>query len=373
MFKSLAIENLRSLRSMELAAPRRVNLLTGKNNSGKTTVLEGVFLLAGARSPDDLTTLRRIRGESTVAVTRDRETPLPWDSLFPELARASSTIELSALIEGRSAERWAGSGTYTLSISHQPEPVAIGPQIFAARVIGPLNTLDTTRLAWALEYRLTGPREAATPLDETRQLLALDGELTLAPEASAPLPAFFFGSWGREYTQAAQTLRRLQQANALDPVLAVSRAVIPDLVTLELGLAANGIPQVDVRMSSSSRALPLHLLGDGARRVVSIALAATSVRGGLLLIDEVENGIHWSAMRDVWRGLIALAQALDLQVFATTHSAECIFALVDSAREADALNEVAVHRLDRTEDGTRVATYDEDTLAFAADEGWEVR
>lgn len=374
MLSSLHIENLRSLRSFELAAPRRLNVLTGRNNSGKTTVLEGAFLFAGARSPNDLMTLATIRGEAKVAVRRDRDTALPWDGFFPALARESHTIKVTASLSGPISDRLAGPGSYTLSLSHLADPAAIGPQVFAARVVGPLQALDTsTQLAWALESRLVGPAESTKLLTETRLLFALDSGKTFASDHADFLPAYYFGSWAREYAQAPLALRKLQQAKELTPVLDASRALIPDLVDLELGLASDGTPQVDVRTAGPGRALPLHLLGDGARRVVSLALAATSVRGGLLLIDEVENGVHWSAMGEVWRGLLTIARAFDLQVFATTHSAECIRALVHSAREADALSEVAVHRLDRSDFHTQVSTYSDDTLSFAADEGWEVR
>ena len=59
-------------------------------------------------------------------------------------------------------------------------------------------------------------------------------------------------------------------------------------------------------------------------RIFGIALALENAKDGLLLIDEVENGLHYSVQPDVWRFLFQAATKLNVQVFATTHSYDCI-------------------------------------------------
>jgi AAA15 family ATPase/GTPase len=83
-----------------------------------------------------------------------------------------------------------------------------------------------------------------------------------------------------------------------------------------------------------------------------------------LLIDEIENGLHWSILPKVWRFLVETARVLDVQVFATTHSKDCIEALAELHRTDPLLAQrVTVHRLEAGResslrfDAGRVAEY----------------
>ena len=62
LMDSFEVENFRSLKHLKLEKLARVNLLVGKNNSGKTSVLEGIFLLQGAGSHSGLATIEHERG-----------------------------------------------------------------------------------------------------------------------------------------------------------------------------------------------------------------------------------------------------------------------------------------------------------------------
>jgi AAA15 family ATPase/GTPase len=82
-------------------------------------------------------------------------------------------------------------------------------------------------------------------------------------------------------------------------------------------------------------------------RVFALALHLAVARGGFLFLDEIENGLHWSVMPSVWRFLVETARSLDVQVFATTHSKDCLEALADLNRTYPELAEqVSVQRLE---------------------------
>ena len=91
-------------------------------------------------------------------------------------------------------------------------------------------------------------------------------------------------------------------------------------------------------------------------------------RGGALLVDEIENGIHHSMAADMWRFILDVVRELDVQVFATTHSYECIQA-------AQSLNsdDLMVHRLEAGEDGHRCITVHPAQLETAVLHNLEVR
>ncbi len=72
------------------------------------------------------------------------------------------------------------------------------------------------------------------------------------------------------------------------------------------------------------RRMPIGSYGDGLRRLLALRLAVVGANHGFLLIDEIDAGLHWTVMEDVWRLLVEVAKKSDVQIFATTHSLDCI-------------------------------------------------
>ena len=88
-----------------------------------------------------------------------------------------------------------------------------------------------------------------------------------------------------------------------------------------------------------------------------------------MLVDEIENGLHHSVLPDVWRVVGKVAEQFDVQIFATTHSYEC----VEAAREALGPDGFRLHRLEVIDDMTRCVTYDADAVDGAIRHNMEVR
>ena len=74
-------------------------------------------------------------------------------------------------------------------------------------------------------------------------------------------------------------------------------------------------------------------MGDGFKRIFYIILKMLSLKGKRILIDEIEIGIHHTKIKDFWVNIFKIAKELDVQVFATTHSDECIEAFVEASNE----------------------------------------
>ena len=74
-----------------------------------------------------------------------------------------------------------------------------------------------------------------------------------------------------------------------------------------------------------ARLVPAQLLGEGMSRILNLALAISVVPNGIVLVDEFENGLHYTVMEKVWRAVAAFARSYDVQLFATTHSRECVY------------------------------------------------
>lgn len=127
-----------------------------------------------------------------------------------------------------------------------------------------------------------------------------------------------------------------------------------------------------VKLKGHSQPVPLKSLGDGAVRLFSVGLALVNSRDGILLIDEAENGIHYSVQYDFWRMVLRIARDNNTQVLATTHSWDCIQGFSQAAID-DEDAEGILYRLERDDEDVWAIFYPEAQLKIAAEHGNEVR
>jgi AAA15 family ATPase/GTPase len=118
--------------------------------------------------------------------------------------------------------------------------------------------------------------------------------------------------------------------------------------------------------------VPLPLMGEGMVRLASLVLAISNAQDGFVLIDEIENGLHHSILSKLWSAVGEVSRQFNTQVFATTHSNECIAAAHKAFRESGAYD-FRLHRLERIKETILAITYDQETLEAAIEAGLEVR
>jgi len=121
-----------------------------------------------------------------------------------------------------------------------------------------------------------------------------------------------------------------------DDIISILRIIEPQIKSIgfvdDLREKGNRVPMV--RLMTSKIPTPLSSLGEGMNRLLGIALALVNSKDGFLLIDEIDNGIHYSAQSDLWRLIFEGAKRMNVQVFATTHSWDCIEAFQQAATES---------------------------------------
>ena len=130
--------------------------------------------------------------------------------------------------------------------------------------------------------------------------------------------------------------------------------------------------RVVVKLANHSHPVPLRSLGDGATRVFGVALALANCRDGVLLIDEAENGIHYSLQSKLWDMVLCAAEAHNTQVVATTHSKDCIDGFAAAAVKCADIDGNLV-RIGRHNGELRAVEYAMDELQTAAEQDIEVR
>lgn len=124
--------------------------------------------------------------------------------------------------------------------------------------------------------------------------------------------------------------------------------------------------------SNSKERVSLKSLGEGMSRMLRIAMTLVNSQDGILLIDEIESGLHYSVLLDIWRLIFKTARDLHVQVFATTHSSDCIKAFQRAAEE-DKEDEGMLIRLVRKGDKIKAVLFDEGEMETVVENNIEVR
>jgi AAA15 family ATPase/GTPase len=120
------------------------------------------------------------------------------------------------------------------------------------------------------------------------------------------------------------------------------------------------------------RMIPIPIMGEGIGRFLTILLAIASSKGGVVLVDEIETGLHYSAMSSVWKAVANAAREYDVQIMATTHNWECIRAAHEAFSSGNKYD-LTYHRLDRRTDTIECLTYDREMVEEALAAGVEFR
>ena len=142
----------------------------------------------------------------------------------------------------------------------------------------------------------------------------------------------------------AQRYSALVEAGREEELLPSLQALDPRIRRLELLYPANK-PMLYVDIGSD-QLVPLTYMGEGLGYVLYLQLAIMTANNGTVLIDEFENGLHYVALVDAWKAVGIAARQSSVQVFATTHSWECVLAAHRAFAESDE-DDFRLHRLER--------------------------
>ena len=102
-----------------------------------------------------------------------------------------------------------------------------------------------------------------------------------------------------------------------------------------------------VLLKNDDHPLPLKNLGEGTNRIFTIALALVNAKNNILLIDEIDLGLHHSVQKKLWEIIFRFSKTLNVQVFATTHSQDCVETFAEVWDKEDNKNEGNYIRLQR--------------------------
>jgi len=324
MITSLELHNFRGFKLMKLDGCPRFNIIVGPNASGKTALLEAIFL-ASANSPEAALRLRAWRGlAQQVEITPDKSSFSElWGDLF---FWGVESKELFVLLDD--SER--GSRKFSITYETKGElTLPIGKQPINSTIIAPLS------FRW-----LSGGKESIAEVEISEKGMKIG-------TVPALFPAVFVSSSHVISThENASRYSRLSQAGKELDFLNTLQAIYPFIRGLSIELNA-GVPAIFATVEGVAKKIPIPLLGGGINKYLGILLGIQYAAGGVALIDEMENGFFYKSLPQVWYGVVKACLETNTQVFLTTHSLECLRAALPTIKGNE--NQFSLIRMERRE------------------------
>lgn len=348
MIHSIDVRNFRCFRHLEISNVSRLNVVVGDNGAGKTAFLEAVFLPLCA-SPEVGARLRSQRGlDGAFVGPAARIEAALWGGFF---YNADMSLPISLTLSG------SGEEHRSLEISRHPSREAV------------FRSLDDS------------VQTKETPLNFTWK--DSNGEFrTVTPSVSSG--GLSFPSTGEDMDNfflfpANQTIGSAENAGRFsDLSQRGEHKKFVDLFRKEYSWISDinvevygGSPVLFATLKDGGRKLPLPNVSSGINRAVSFMLAIASSNSGVVIIDEIENGLHYSHLVGVWRVLLNFMKEYDCQVFVSTHSQECLWALSKAASRE--MNDISLFQLERGVDESSLRQFTGKDLELALEYHEEVR
>ena len=351
----IAIQQFRGLKNLTLEGLGRINLLVGENDAGKTSVLEAIAVYC---QPLDL--LRWLElAERRDTQGQNQVQTLKW--LFPKSATADEYGQIQIVGSGTAGDAECVAAMELIQ-SRRPDFEASAWRILSRMLLSPPVIVASTanvepqkdRSAAVDQVSSEGPLQSGVRIGQSLRLGAAipqvkhtdvwPSERLTQAAAKRPGPPIKLLSPFTHRLESLQLdlLSDAMRGNLREEVTEAVRLMNPSVLALEI-LTVDGIAQLHIRHSERGL-LPISLFGDGVRRTLTYALALAEVRGGVLLIDELETAIHASVLGPIFAWLLMACRRFNVQLFATTHSLEAVDAVL-GACEKEQLSEVVAYRL----------------------------
>ncbi len=374
-FKTLKIENFRGIKSLEINDLARVNLFVGKNNCGKTSVLESVFLLTGMSNPELLIRIANWRG---IFLTNEND----MRDVFCDLD-CDKGFSLSATQRGRG--RKTGRNLKVTPLYGSFPATQIAPEAVKSRAEGNgqrpahLMTVDSataqTLTGWQYDFSTLSPQNdhKARVLMKPIQPNEVQFEAESSANYSEKLAGRFVHSKREGYDSGL--IDNMLNDKRKDVILDTLRPIENKIQDIRTG--SGGVVLGDIGLEHF---IPINLMGDGLIRLLNILASIDSTSYGLLMIDEIENGLHVSSIEHMWKVVMEQSQRRNTQIFIVTHSNDVVEGLDRALRDYNgglfnAEDEmVACYRLVKhTDDETRAYRYSTEELGQALSSDTDLR
>ncbi|MFN9733171.1 MAG: AAA family ATPase [Microcystis sp.] len=369
MLQSLKIEGFRGFQSFEMANLGRINLLVGKNNSGKTSILEAILIYVSKLDIGKIQKIFNHRGEYS-----HRE------------------IDAANLLGGKVQSYDIKNLFYKYLLKDNQKIVIYEPDKPANRVILSIQCTSKELLSKVNKNNLQAIGSFCLVVEFEHQekvySLSPEGEI-LQINLNDKKPSQDFKKlklfWIAPQSIAVNTNRYFFSQSLLNSTdnlvieaLKIIEPKIEKIATTEEFQQSPFNPEwvgrggFMVKLAGAEEPVSIGSLGDGIWRMLGLVLAMVNLENGILLVDEIDSGLHFTVMTDMWKVVWEIAKKLNIQVFATTHSRDCWQSLAELITEEKITdNDITIQRIDREK--SQSVIFDPEEIVIAAKSNLEVR
>lgn len=352
MIRKVSIENFRGFESIDIPDMSRISLISGRNNVGKSSILEALFLMMDHTSNDSFAKISGFRGSVLGGAAS------LWSPLFYEL---DTDRQIRIIME---EDQETACLCYRRDNEYLP---------FTANGI-PEDVLAAFRLATKNTYSLLFTynngnyhEEGHFFLNGMNALREMKSSLPGNEIKSLPLTRWLNTTVTRLSDAVMNDIGDLELKGKKGDVIEILQELDPAIEDI-LTLSVQGAPQLYLRVSGKH--IPVQYAGDGVLKLLQVCIAAMEIRNGLILIDEIETGLHYSMYGKLWAILEKISAVSNCQIIATTHSYEMISAVPGNIKNR---NDFSYYRIGHGQHGHMVYRYDLNMLGSALEAEMEVR
>ncbi len=354
MLNSFYIKNYRLFEELEIKTLKRVNLIVGKNNVGKSALLEALLI---HHSQGDIRTINAIlkrRGEwlsdeSKAGIGGETEYQGNLSYLFHQRKTKSDEKERFITLGESPKENILLAIDQATNYTDQKT----GDKLLKIVSDKEKKAYLDKELFWILDTK-QGEEYAAsklTPSTDSKfihQLIFSDNE-----------PSDFSELWGKVYLTPKE-----------DQIVQALQIIEPKLKNIGLHPVHQ---KFQARLENLENPILLSSMGGGINRMLTIILSMVNCENGIFLIDEIETGLHWSVQADLWQMVFKLSEELNIQVFATTHSWDTVRTLAKVVEREAKLEETQFIKLTNKAGNTKALSYDQEDFKIAIEDNVEIR
>ena len=356
MIKKIEIERFRGIDHFMMEELTPFTLLAGKNNVGKSSFLEAIFLFYDHFAPDVFAKLSNLRGgfiEPNMSL---------WASLFYQMdTEQELRIKIGYQDDKSATLHFKKDMDHAIASSQNMDPVLTN------LMINGINTDQILRFDYEHgDYKESGFFGAAD------NSIVVNMQTSLPANAREKLPwTLYINPFTVRIPQdVTEWIGRLEIEGSKNEAIDLLRLIKPDIRDV-FTASQNG--QTQIYIKGSQGVLPLKYAGDGIIRLLYMMAAIMSNPDSVILVDEIENGFHYSMYQKLLASLARVAEEKSCQIIATTHSYEILSDGIRGVLEEGLGKCISLHRLERSNEGLMDYCFDIDMLNMAIDTHLEVR
>jgi AAA15 family ATPase/GTPase len=371
LIHSFEVQNYRSLKNLKIGGLKRVTLITGKNNTGKSSLLEALSIWAVRGRFYRLLEIMSERNE----LIEDNKN---GNGYYGKKAGPQEVLkivkEYEPLFFNRKIDYSGGDAINLIANGNEEIHLRFVKYVFDGqekKVIG--DEADEFNIGFRIGY-LKSKAKSTPPF--ARHLVLADEVLLRQKIANYPkwLPQDEYQYLGTQHPDKEASREQLSKITLTD----MEDELVRMLKGVEKNIQRIGFSgekkdnQIYVRLDGYREPVLLTSMGDGMSRITAIMLALANSKNGFLLVDEFENGLHWTVQEQLWEVIFRLSKQLNVQVFATTHSDDCIRAF-SNVMNKSYMEEGVLMRLDNKNGEISPTVYSPEELAIATENLIETR